>query len=242
MSRKLENPDRGSYRRSVQTRTARVAVDATLRAAALNIKSKLPFSIGPDSVRYKLFARKSGGLFIFAIDTSGSMALNRINQAKGALLQLLKRSYVNRDRVAVVAFRGTEAKVLLPPSRSILRARRVLDGLSVGGGTPLAAALSATLELVHLEKRKQNSETVLLVFTDGRVNVPLKKLVATEQAKQREQIQNEIASLGADLKSSGVKTVVVETQNQYLPNQDASRLAKILLAQHVRVSNTKKYE
>jgi magnesium chelatase subunit D len=233
-ARSKVDPERGSYRRAIQTKSSRVAIDATLRAAALTSSRSV---IGPEAMRYKLFARKSGSLFIFAIDTSGSMALNRIHQAKGALLQLLKRSYVNRDRVTVIAFRNTEAKVLLPPSRSILRARRVLDGLSVGGGTPIAAALATSLDLARLESRKQDGEKVLLVFTDGRANVPLRSATRDAAALERE-----MASLGAELRNIGVKIVVVETQHRFALSDDARRLSEILFAEHVRVNPIHKHE
>jgi magnesium chelatase subunit D len=235
-SQAMINKERGSYRRAVQTRTGRIAVDATLRAAACSA-TRDDFSIDPASLRYKLFTRKTGRLFIFAIDASGSMALKRINQAKGALLQLLKRSYVDRDRVAIVAFRGEKAKVLLPPSRSILRARRVLDSFSIGGGTPLASALDTSLQLVRLEQKKQKCETMLLIFTDGRANVQLKKASGQGTVSQQELIKNEIVLLGADLRKSGIRTVIVETQNQFLPGEDATRLAAILGARHVRVTS-----
>ncbi len=69
------------------------------------------------------------------------MALHRIRGAKVVILNLLKQSYVRRDQVAIVGFRGTSAEAYLPPTRSILRARRVLESLRIGGGTPLAAGL-----------------------------------------------------------------------------------------------------
>ena len=103
--------------------------------------------IPTSALRFKLFKRKQGRLFIFAIDLSGSMALNRIGHAKGVMHALLRESYIKRDSVAIVGFRGTSAELLLPPSRSILRARRVLDSVGVGGGTPLSAGLTCALEL-----------------------------------------------------------------------------------------------
>lgn len=147
---------RGKYARAVSFTGdgRRIALDATLRASAgagcrvPGARSSLlraPDTRHPTPVlasgtrhmttylRYKQLSRKSGRLFIFAIDASGSMAFDRIRQAKGAALSLLKQSYVKRDRVAIVGFRGTSAEVLLPPSRSMLRARRVLDSLRVGG-------------------------------------------------------------------------------------------------------------
>jgi len=185
-------------------------------------------------LRYKLFTQKGGSLFIFAIDTSGSMALNRISQAKGALLRLLKTSYINRDQVAVVAFGGTTAKVLLPPSRSILRARRVLDSLSVGGGTPLSAGLGCSLAIARRASEQGKSDIRLLVFTDGRANVPLRKSGPTD-GDGRLLIQKEIGLLGRELRRLGVSTMVVETENRFAPIGEAGRLAENLEAQLVQI-------
>ncbi|MFN2480784.1 MAG: magnesium chelatase ATPase subunit I, partial [Pyrinomonadaceae bacterium] len=89
--------------------------------------------ITSQDLRYKLYSRKRGTLFIFAVDASGSMAVNRIRQAKGALGKLLRRSYVERDRVALVSFRESRGEVMLRPSRSPALAKRLLDALPVGG-------------------------------------------------------------------------------------------------------------
>jgi magnesium chelatase subunit D len=122
-----------------------VALDATLRAVVGLGTMRLPVS--SQALRYKLLKHKQGTLFVFAIDASGSMAANRIARAKSTILKLLRRSYLNRDSVAIVSFHGTTANVDLPPSRSILRARRVLDSLRMGGSTPLGLGLVTTIEL-----------------------------------------------------------------------------------------------
>ena len=107
---------------------------------------------------------------VFVVDASGSSALHRLAEAKGAVELLLADCYVRRDQVAVLAFRGKEALLLLPPTRSLVRARRSLAGLPGGGGTPLASALDATRTLiVALRRRGDTALTVLL--TDGRANV-----------------------------------------------------------------------
>ncbi len=102
------------------------------------------------------------------------MAANRIARAKSTILKLLKKSYLNRDSVAIVLFHGTTANVDLMPSRSILRARRVLDSLRMGGSTPLSAGLASTIQLLNLVGDRYG-ENVVLLFTDGRSNVPLRR-------------------------------------------------------------------
>ncbi|MGH9905614.1 MAG: VWA domain-containing protein [Pyrinomonadaceae bacterium] len=167
---------------------------------------------------------KRGTLFILLIDASGSMAAKRISLAKGAALGLLKDSYIRRDQVAIVGFRGTSAEVLLPPSKSMLRARRVLDSLGVGGGTPLSAGLLCSL---NLAKRTQTGsrEIVLLIFTDGNANVSLRSESNGNGANPRPAIENEIRCLGSELQQAGVKIFVINTENRFVSSEKTRELA-----------------
>jgi magnesium chelatase subunit D len=251
---------RGRYARAVNFREkgSRIAVDATLRAAAgagcrvpgagkrkdlapgtrhlTPLQTPAARHLTP-SLRYKQLSRKSGRLFILAIDASGSMAINRIRQAKGAALSLLKQSYLKRDRVAIVGFRGTSAELLLPPSRSMLRARRVLDSLGVGGGTPLTAGLIRSLELVKQDRSE--SKMVLIVFSDGNANVAARSNGSASgpepRAARREVIQKELERLGSALESAGVKIFVVDGQKKYVSNVNARVLADKLGANYLNV-------
>jgi magnesium chelatase subunit D len=226
------NSQRGRYARAVSFRSAgaRVALDATLRMMA---QSGSDVSI--DDLRFKQFAKKSGTLFIFAIDTSGSMALNRINQAKGALLRLLRQSYINRDSVAIVGFRGTTAEVLLPPSRSMLRARRVLDALTIGGGTPLSAGLACAIELARRAAAQSSGEITLLLFTDGHANVPLQANGMNDRAARLGLIEAEVRRLGNEMRKVGIDAVVINTQNAFTQNGEALALAESLGARYFQV-------
>jgi magnesium chelatase subunit D len=229
---------RGRYARSVSSRaiSAKLALDATLRAAAVtgfSIRSPAAradnapttiHAIPADALRFKLFKRKNGRLFIFAIDLSGSMALNRLGHAKSSILSLLRESYIKRDSVAIVGFRGVSAELLLPPSRSILRARRVLDSVGVGGGTPLSAGLARALELSQRIGQKAG-EIFLLVFTDGQANVPLKTKANSDRLERQRQVDDEIAQLGTALKKSAVTTVVIATRDRYRSSDAADRIA-----------------
>jgi magnesium chelatase subunit D len=116
------------------------------------------------------FAERRETLTIFAVDASGSLALNRLAEAKGAVELLLADCYRRRDQVAVIAFRGAKAEMLLPPTRSLVRAKRCLSGLPGGGGTPLASGMDmATAQAQSALRRGQTPLIVLL--TDGRANI-----------------------------------------------------------------------
>ncbi|MCU1265134.1 MAG: Magnesium chelatase [Acidobacteria bacterium] len=249
------NSARGRYSRSILHRSAgaRIAVDATLRtliaagyrhpdaeAEPHPIRNRLQ-AIPADALRFKQFASKRGTLFIFALDTSGSMALKRISQARGALLNLLKESYIDRDRVAIVGFRGTSAEILLPASRSMVRAKRVLDSLSIGGGTPLSAGLQSSLKVAQHAANHQDGDIVLLLFTDGGANVALQPSTAQAVGSRgrelrQELIAHEVSLLGARLRALRVQTMVVETQNDFASNRNTQELAKQLGARQLRIS------
>ncbi len=252
--RSSDDTRRGRYTRAVQAKTpgAKIALDATLRAAAQETRrgdagtrgrgEEQSIAASPrlrvsasHSLRYKRFNRKAGTLFIFAVDASGSMALNRIAQAKGALVQLLRQSYVKRDRVAVVSFRGRGALVSLRPSGSAARARGVLDGLGVGGATPLAAGLTGALEIARHERRRDAGQRiVLLLFTDGRANVSLRQSEESlDRVSRRRVIDEELTRAGSALRGAGVTTVVVDTQNRFTSGGEGQRLAQLIGGRHV---------
>ncbi|HEX8186795.1 MAG TPA: magnesium chelatase ATPase subunit I [Pyrinomonadaceae bacterium] len=229
---------RGRYAGSTQSKPegARVALDATLRAAAAGrAQPDARFRIAPEALRYKRYRGRSGTLFIFLVDTSGSMALNRIEQAKGALAQLLRRSYVNRDRVALVAFRGGGAELLLPPSSSASRARALLDALPVGGATPLASGLLRALEVARRADAAGARRVRLVVFTDGRANVPLAVECGEDRTSLRGRIRREIASLGASLARACDASVVVDTQGRFTEGGEGRALADALGGGYVRL-------
>jgi magnesium chelatase subunit D len=183
------------------------------------------------ALRFKLFKRKQGRLFILAIDLSGSMALNRIAQAKRTMLSLLRQSYIERDSVAIVGFRGRAAELLLQPSRSILRTRCVLDSVSVGGGTPLSAGLACSLRLAKRAAPK-SGEVVLLLFTDGHANVALSGNGINYPDARQEIINEEVGLLGVQLRKARVTLIVADTQNQFTSTGKARALAEILGAEY----------
>lgn len=212
----------------------RVAIDATLRAAAPRQSLRrlrqpdrdVGIKISPDDLRFKRLQRKPGILFVFAVDASGSMALGRLAQAKGALVRLLQTAYVHRDSVALISFRGDSAEVLLPPTRSIAVARRLVDAMPAGGGTPVAAGLISALDLARTARRRTAQKVVLLILTDGRANVGIRS------RNNRKDISDELRQLGAALSSEGVVSVVLDTAPSFVGGE-ARELAQILRAQYV---------
>ena len=152
---------------------------ATLRAAApwqpvrrATAQTARVLHIRPADLRIRRYEEKSDRLLIFTVDASGSAAFARLNEAKGAVELLLAQAYARRDHVALVAFRGAGASLLLPPTRSLVQTKRRLAELPGGGGTPLAAGLKAALQVALLGRAKGMTPTVALL-TDGRANVAL---------------------------------------------------------------------
>ncbi len=153
---------------------------------------------------------------IFVVDASGSSALNRLAEAKGAVELLLADCYVRRDRVAVIGFRGAAAELLLPPTRSLVRAKRSLAGLPGGGGTPLATALDAAIELADAIRRRGETPGIVLM-TDGRANI------ARDGKPGRVQAESDALAAAKRLAASGHATLFVDTSPR--PQPSAAKLA-----------------
>jgi magnesium chelatase subunit D len=166
---------------------ARLHVLATLRAAAP--KQRLRSASGPGRVAIRSedfhvhrYQQNSSSCMILALDASGSAALQRLSEAKGAVELLLQQSYARRDSVCIVAFRGSKAQLLLPMTRSLVRAKRAMTGLPGGGGTPLALALKMACEQ-SIQLQRQGVTPILVVLSDGRANVTLQGLGGRVQAQ-----------------------------------------------------------
>ena len=171
----------------------RLDILATLRTAApwQSLRRKLAGAgrmvVTRDDFRVARIKQRNEATAIFAVDASGSTAFQRLAEAKGAVETILAECYVRRDRVALVAFRGKKAEVLLPPTRSLERAKRALAGLPGGGGTPLASGLDEAFELA-LQVRRGGGNPIVIVLTDGKGNVTRtgegNKVKALEESQQ----------------------------------------------------------
>lgn len=214
------NTARGQMLRAVPNeQPTSIAIGATLRSAALRDPANV--RVIRSDLHQQVKAGTGGNLIVFAVDASGSMAAQRRMEAlKGAVLNLLTDAYQQRDEVAVVAFRGRDAQLLLAPTRSVDLAERSLRELPTGGRTPLPHALQLALNVFESAKRAADSGPPLLVLmTDGKVNVPL----ADGGDPWRESLD-----LAQTLAERGVPSLVIDTESGYTRFGRAARLAEAL--------------
>ena len=174
--------------------------------------------------RITRFRQRTETTSIFVVDASGSAAMHRLAEAKGAVELLLADCYVRRDRVALIAFRGRGAELLLPPTRSLVRARRGLAQLPGGGGTPLAAGIDSSLTIAEAARRR--GETPLVVFlTDGRANVGRDGIGGRARARE------DALQAARSLRVAGFATLVIDTSPRARP--DARELAEAMAARYL---------
>ena len=208
---------------------ARLHVLATLRAAApkQRLRTTLPggprVAIRSEDFHVHRFEQRSASCLIFALDASGSAAYQRLAEAKGAVEILLQQSYARRDSVCVIAFRGAQAQVLLPPTRSLVRAKKALSGLPGGGGTPMALALQTATQTA-LSLQRQGTTPTLVMLSDGRANVTLAGMGGRTQA------QAEAIQWATQWRLSGFTGLWIDTSPQ--PDAQAQGLAQAMAASY----------
>ena len=234
-------------RRGEPRRGARINVVATLRAAApwQSLRRRAATAAGGaangpvrvevrrDDFRVTRYRQRSRTTTIFVVDASGSAALHRLGEAKGAVELLLADCYVRRDRVALLAFRGPGAEVVLPPTRSLARAKRSLAGLPGGGGTPLASGIEAANALADAARR-QGDTPVLVFLTDGRANL-------TRDGKpNRAAAESQAFAAARQVRAAGFSSILVDTAPR--PQQLAERLAGELGARYLPLPHARSSE
>ncbi|WP_232294271.1 vWA domain-containing protein [Syntrophaceticus schinkii] len=214
-----------------------LAFDATLRAAAPYQKRRqrdgVAVVIELGDLREKVREKRVGNFLLFVVDASGSMgAQQRMVEAKGAVLSLLLDAYQKRDRVGMVAFRGEQAEVILPPTNSVERAQKLLEELPTGGRTPLSAGLIKSYEVAkaHLFK-DPDIRPLLIIISDGKANVSLgEERPLAEATRAAEIIKDE----------ERIKSLVVDVENSgFLSFGLAQQLAEVMDAEYYKLDDLK---
>jgi magnesium chelatase subunit D len=213
---------------------ARLALIDTLRAAAPQqvLRRRLlapdakapPILMRKEDMRIKRMAERTRVATIFVVDASGSSALHRLAEAKGAVQLLLAECYVRRDEAALISFRGRGAELLLAPTRSLARVRKQLAQLPGGGGTPLASGIAMASELAESIARRGDTP-ILVFFTDGQANV------TREGIGNRAQAEQDASAMAKILRARAIASLLVDTSPR--PQPRARKLAEDLGARYL---------
>lgn len=215
-----------------KAKTSDIAFDATLRAAAPYQKARpsngCAVVIRKEDLRSKVREKRTGNIFLFVVDASGSMgARERMKTVKGVIFKILLDAYQKRDRVGMVAFRKKQAEVLLPVTRSVDFAQKKLATMPTGGKTPLAKGLLKAEDVLDMLYRQDaNQDPVMILITDGRATSPLNKGTnpvtdALEEAKR--------------IGRRNIPVAVIDTESGFIKLGLAKKLAKAMGASYFQV-------
>ena len=218
----------GNGRRLDILKSIRTAIPwQSLRAQQVNailkpeIGSRIHFRA--EDLHTKQYLKRRGTVTIFLVDASGSSATQRLSEAKGALEELLGQCYIRRDEVAMLSMRGSKVEIVLPPTRSLVRAKRNLATLPGGGGTPLASGLRSANEMAISLERK-GLTPIIVIMTDGKANVNLNGVGGRAGA------HNDAIATAKELRIKNHRILFVDTSPQ--PEKLAQELAGVMAAQY----------
>ena len=211
-----------TIRAAVPWQTMRQAESRLKPPSVSNQRSRI--QIRADDLHIKRYQQRQGVVTIFLVDASGSSATQRLAEAKGAVEQLLADCYIRRDEVAMIALRGRTAEVVLPPTRSLVRAKRNLAALPGGGGTPLATGFAA-VNAMALSIRRKGMTPLIVVMTDGVANVTLEGVGGRERAHQ------DALHTARQLRAAGHAILFIDTASA--PQALAEALANEMNAQYL---------
>lgn len=214
-----------------------IAIDATLRAAAPHQKGRqsngCAVVIRHEDIRRKQREKRTGNIFLFLVDASGSMgARERMKAVKGVVFKMLADAYQKRDRVGMIAFRRDRAEVLLPITRSIEFAQKKLAALPTGGKTPLAQGLIKAEDMLdRLYKQDPLQDPVLILITDGR---------ATNSLNKNTDPVRDALSEAERIGHRHMLTAVIDTESGFIKLGLAKELAQKMGASYFHVDKISK--
>lgn len=262
---RIFNLERGRYIKPIFPKgdKGRLAAAATLRTAAPYQKFRRARALGTrnedklvfitrDDFKIQRLARKAGSLVIFVVDASGSMALNRMDAAKGAALSLLQESYKCRDKICLIEFHGETAQVLVPPTKSSALTKNRLEAMPCGGGSPLTHALDLAIRTgLNTKKIKQDvGRVVIVLLTDGRANMPLcislgghfdpsSDPKSKDGVPSRAYLKNEVLACAKQLASlPDFNFLVIDTEDKFVGTGFAKELASVAQGNYVHLDTT----
>ena len=258
---KKYNLERGRFCKAIFPKPGgrgRIAVGATLRAAAPYQKIRRALARGTkregkvvyvdkSDFRIKRMTRKAGALVIFVVDSSGSMALNRMDAAKGAAISLLLDAYRSRDKICLISFHQQRADVLVPPTKSLALTKKRLESMPCGGGSPLAHALLQASKVALNEKtlKKDVGKVIIVLLTDGRCNVPLcisrgegfdpLLLPSIDGRPTKEFLQGEVLSCAKCYRKLHLDLLVIDTEDKFVATGIGRKIADAALGRYYQI-------
>ncbi len=174
-----------------------IAIDATIRAAAIGSKGTIKVESG--DIRHKVRKHGAKASIALIVDISGSMISERkANRIKGILNSVIEDTSRYQDRVSVIGFKGDEAEIIIPTTRRPSSFQEQVDNIRVGGTTPLASGLKKGFEILKKEIMKDEYVPMMIILTDGMPNVGIEEGPIKDALK-----------IAEDLKKKEIHTIVI---------------------------------